>query len=234
MEHLECIWTKCGRGAERFFFLAVLEFFFLAIASFPLCHKCIRVARGDGHGPRAKLRDAICGPVRSNHSPPVPRPVCAPSSSAAAQSATSRTSIIEIGERANGCEHSSASRRGPATPVHGQRCEQTSGPRGTGRPRRSLLGRVAARDKEPKARRDGPKSFRERLRVVVCGTEALHAFMHRLCLFGVPGQHINALGTATARHEGADDGGTDATRGATDDHRWERGSGDGGEARSDA
>ena len=62
MEHLECIWTKCGtgRGAERFFFLAVLEFFFLAIASFPLCHKCIRVARGDGHGPRAKLRDAIC------------------------------------------------------------------------------------------------------------------------------------------------------------------------------
>ena len=60
------------------------------------------------------------------------------------------------------------------------------------------------------------------------------AFMHRLCLFGVPGQHINALGTATARHEGADDGGTDATRGATDDHRWERGSGDGGEARSDA
>ena len=120
MEHLECIWTKCGRGAERFFFLAVLEFFFLAIASFPLCHKCIRVARGDGHGPRAKLRDAICGPVRSNHSPPVPRPVCAPSSSTAAQSATSRTSIIEIGERANGCEHSSASRRGPATPVHGQ------------------------------------------------------------------------------------------------------------------
>mmetsp|Transcript_41196 Transcript_41196/g.132433 ORF Transcript_41196/g.132433 Transcript_41196/m.132433 type:complete len:310 (-) Transcript_41196:299-1228(-) len=56
------------------------------------------------------------GPVRSNHSPPVPRPVCAPSSSTAAQSATSRTSIIEIGERANGCEHSSASRRGPATP----------------------------------------------------------------------------------------------------------------------
>mmetsp|Transcript_46857 Transcript_46857/g.156236 ORF Transcript_46857/g.156236 Transcript_46857/m.156236 type:complete len:334 (-) Transcript_46857:211-1212(-) len=57
------------------------------------------------------------GPVKSNLSPPVgPRPVCAPSSSAAAQSATSRTSIIEIGERANGCEHSSASRRGPATP----------------------------------------------------------------------------------------------------------------------
>lgn len=27
MEHLECIWTKCGRGAERFFFSSIINSF---------------------------------------------------------------------------------------------------------------------------------------------------------------------------------------------------------------